>query len=163
MKRQRGFYNCGRLKQQEPKHSWWREVKIGSDLRSIMKDSRDWINEWKCATISLRCKQNGVIGRVSTGKIWKLAVIFLIVTILMMSDFLKSINPTPGFSFDYTHILAHLLKHFYWIFFLMAANVMSNCHLIFRQNILILFQFLKYMSTHIEDTRTRIEQCYSNF
>ena len=30
--RQRGFYNCGGLKQQKPKHGWWGELKKDSDL-----------------------------------------------------------------------------------------------------------------------------------
>lgn len=47
----------------------------------------------------------------------------------MMSDFLKSINPTSGFSFDYTRILAHLLKHFYWIehFSPNPGNISISC------------------------------------
>lgn len=64
--RQRDFYNCEGLKQQEPKHGvvGRTELRKGSDLWSIMKESQDLINEQQRATISLGCKHNKGIGRV---------------------------------------------------------------------------------------------------
>lgn len=52
--------------------------------------------KWKCAVFPQAGRQNRGIGRVSQGKIWKLPIVFQIVTILMMSSYLKSTNPTSG-------------------------------------------------------------------
>lgn len=77
---------------------------------------------------SLVCRQNKVIRRVSKRKIWKLPIIFLIVTILMMWPFkiFKS-NPWQYFSFNY--ILAHLFKYIYWLTHIFAPprNITISC------------------------------------
>lgn len=69
--------------------------------------------KWKCAAFPQAGRPNRGIGRVTQEKIWKLPIIFQIVTILMMSSYLKSTNPTSGSNFFQLHLSTSFQTHLF--------------------------------------------------